>query len=86
MANETKPDIRVPRGDQPELENSITREFTARRTLLLRGSFDTLSEARQCEANYNDLLDHWPDGVLRGLGGLMLIQGSGPPAPGPEAA
>lgn len=62
---EPKPDIKVPINDQNELENSITREFKAHARLMHRGSWDTQVEAKQCEVNWDSLLDHWPLGTLR---------------------
>lgn len=65
MRGEIAPDVRIPQDDRVLLESEITREYLYRKHIVSRGVDPTAVDARQHEANYNDLLAHWPDGRMR---------------------
>lgn len=65
MGHKNIPDIKIPKNNSQEMEKSITREYTERKRLVQRGSYDTINEANQCEVNFNELLDHYPYGKRR---------------------
>jgi hypothetical protein len=74
---EFKPTVGIPQGDSHALTNLIISEWVARRTLLHRGSYDTLVESGQHLANVNSLLDHYPDGRSRDIwAGHLLTEAS----------
>lgn len=59
------PDVAIPQGDVTDLRNAIIREWFDHRRLMMVGSGDTYTEAQQCVANWDSLLDHYPMGLKR---------------------
>lgn len=74
---EFKPNIEIPQDDPHALGNLIIKEWVARRTLLHRGSYDTLTESGQHLANVNTLLDNYPNGTPRDIWTGHLLTAGG---------
>jgi hypothetical protein len=60
-----RPDIRIPVNNPRALQGLVTREFQSYIVLKAYVTSETRAEMDQCEANMNNLLDHYPGGVRR---------------------
>lgn len=66
---EHEPDISIPQGNPSALKNLLRREWADRKAAIMDYlTPDSLQEIGQCNANVDNLLDHFPTGVHRDLG------------------